>query len=284
MSQIRKSSLAMGLLPALVVFALAGCADNNPQATFDPVSGKHVSDAAWKVAGHKNAIIDATTKKIVEAKIESCKECHGSDLKGGISAANCTTQCHLDNFEKVHYAAWNDLTYTKHRDTTVTTKCANASCHGVDLKGVTGSGPSCTSCHLGGAASKHPTTWGAKGALAFYTGHKAYVESNGTASCANAKCHGTNLDGLGTATGPSCTSCHMGGIAKVHPTTVASWTAGHQFYRYSTSAKKLTVAETKAKCDNAVCHGTDRAAGGLIKTAKPAASCNTSGCHVGETY
>jgi predicted CxxxxCH...CXXCH cytochrome family protein len=37
--------------------------------------------------------------------------------------------------------------------------------------------------------------------------HRAYAASNGTASCANASCHGSNLTGVAQS-GPSCSTCH----------------------------------------------------------------------------
>ena len=38
--------------------------------------------------------------------------------------------------------------------------CETANCHGSSLTGVTGSGPSCTSCHIGSPTSVHPASWG----------------------------------------------------------------------------------------------------------------------------
>ncbi|MDH4161300.1 MAG: hypothetical protein OEW15_01255 [Nitrospirota bacterium] len=83
-----------------------------------------------------------------------------------------------------------------------TAGCATASCHGADLGGVAGSGPSCTKCHMGGIYSVHPTDWAADIAL-----HKTCVASKGSSECANAVCHGTTLTSV-SLSGPSCYACH----------------------------------------------------------------------------
>lgn len=295
MSQIRISSLSLGLLLSLFVFALSGCGDKNSQATFDAATGKHVNDATWKVAGHKSAVVDATSK-LSAAKAEACKECHGTDFKGGASKVNCTTQCHMDSIDKVHFTAWNDLTYTKHKDTIDTSKCANASCHAANYLGVTGSGPSCTSCHVGDATHKHPAAWGPVRAFLFYSTHAGYVRSGGinvaTAKCSNTACHALDLKGNASATntratGPSCSGCHIGNAVNVHP-IVANWRGDapavlqpiHSTYTNTTSA--ITNANRKAKCDIEACHGSSRVTGGGIKTSKAAAYCQ--GCHPGQTF
>lgn len=109
--------------------------------------------------------------------------------------------------------------------------------------GVADSGVSCTSCHLGGVDSVHPTSWGE---LTYYY-HAVYARANGTSSCANVNCHGATLEGV-SGSGPSCTSCHMGGVNSVHP---AAWNADITLHKpyvgtFGTSA-----------CATAVCHGSD---------------------------
>ena len=193
MSQIRKTSLALGLLLLLFVSVLSGCGDSNSQANLDATSGKH--PAGWLPTGHKTA---------AQAHPETCTECHGSDFTGGISKIACT-ECHLGNQESVHPLQWGHFAYALHGSYVTingTASCANALCHGTNLDGVGGTGPSCTSCHIGGPTSFHPVEWNTNFVL-----HGSYVGQNGTASCRNTACHGANLQGV-FLSGPSCNICH----------------------------------------------------------------------------
>lgn len=199
MSQIRKSSLALGLL--LSLFALAGCGDRNTQATFDPATFKHIDPAAWKVSTHK---IDAL------ADMENCAECHGSDFTGGISKVNCATQCHIGGADSVHPLSWGKSTNSiilGHKISTSSASCTTATCHAV---GGAAQQKLCTSCHVN-PTSKHPEdfTLATKG----FTIHANYVNTNTNATCAVASCHGTDLLGntgvqSSGAFGPSCHKCH----------------------------------------------------------------------------
>lgn len=80
------------------------------------------------------------------------------------------------------------------------------SCHGNDLLGGI-SGVTCTSCHIGGTNSAHPTAWAGNLKL-----HGPYVYANGgipdgLQSCQNIYCHGAGLRGVPDS-GPACSSCH----------------------------------------------------------------------------
>ena len=75
-------------------------------------------------------------------------------------------------------------------------------CHGPDLSGGISS-VSCSQCHLGGVDSVHPVEWGTN----TVTFHQDYAAVNGTSSCANAYCHGTQLQGVAQS-GPACSTCH----------------------------------------------------------------------------
>jgi hypothetical protein len=184
------------MLIVLSGFLLAGCGDSNPQVTFDSLSGKHQNN--WLPSGHT-----------AEAKAhpESCADCHGSDFLGGVSKVACT-QCHLGNPNSIHPVRWGNFAYALHGiyvRANGTSSCANIYCHGANLQGVAGSGPSCTQCHLGGPTSVHPAAWDNNIAL-----HKDYVGSNGTTSCRNTVCHGANLQGV-FLSGPACAACHPAG-------------------------------------------------------------------------
>lgn len=201
-----KMPLTFGLMLSFSIFALAGCGDKNSQSTFSADSGGTHVAADWMPGGHKAA---------ATANIASCAECHGSDYAGGISKVACT-QCHLGDQQNVHPLAWglnNYSTSVSHGSYVVTngtSACANVYCHGANLTGVTSSGPSCTSCHIGGPLAVHPSS-DAVWISPTSTGtdfHGAYVVSNkSVAACANAVCHGTTLLGV-TQSGPNCQTCH----------------------------------------------------------------------------
>jgi len=223
------------LVPLLLLsgFLLAGCADSNPQSTFNSQTGSHPSN--WLPAAHKTAAMPST---------EACAQCHGADYGGGISKLACT-QCHLGDQNSVHPTQWGTQTAAQHASYVQqngTTSCANIYCHGANLGGVEGSGPSCTQCHMGGVYSIHPTQWGSQTAAQ----HGSYVTANGSSACANASCHGPNLDGVG-GTGPSCTQCHLGGTYLKHP---VEW----GIYAYALHSDYVKLKGTTG-CATASCHG-----------------------------
>lgn len=205
MSQIRKPSLALGLLLSLFIFALSGCGDKNSQADLNLTTGKH--PASWLPSDHGNAAKDHP---------EGCTECHGSDFTGGISKVACT-QCHLGNQKQIHPVQWGQYAYALHgpyAKTEGTTSCAVASCHGTTLAGVAGSGPACLSCHMGSNTAVHPTTWIPKYTTApgisptNLPDHGEYVNQNGSGACVNAVCHGPGGAGV-FLSGRSCKACHV---------------------------------------------------------------------------
>jgi hypothetical protein len=194
MSQIKTPSLFLALL-SLLIFQLCGCGDINNQADLNPATGKH-SDPAWLPTGHTSAVQDHGY---------SCTECHGEDLSGGISKVACSN-CHLGNQQQVHPLKWGSFAYALHSqfvNQNGSSSCAVASCHGADLKGVAGSGPSCSSCHLGGPTSAHPQAWNSD----IISQHPGYVGNYPASSCATAVCHGTDLKGV-FLSGPGCGICH----------------------------------------------------------------------------
>jgi hypothetical protein len=208
MSQIKLSlATALALLAFLGVLALAGCGDSNSQSNYDPDTGTHPS--GWLPTGHAAS---------ARAHPETCTPCHGQDLAGGISRVACTL-CHFGLQGIVpnanpnlnpqfavgtpEYQVHGPFGYALHGSYVRfhgTSACANASCHGTNLQGFTG--PSCTLCHIGGPTAKHPPEW--DNAI---TIHGGYVQRNGTASCRNATCHGTNLQGV-FLSGQACNDCH----------------------------------------------------------------------------
>lgn len=122
-----------------------------------------------------------------------------------------------------------------------------AQCHGANFLGGI-SKIACTQCHLGNQNSIHPERWGNFA----YALHGNFVNLNGTTSCANANCHGTDLTGTAGGsgrTGPSCTSCHLGGSpTSAHPT---DWVGDVRLHG------GFALARGTSSCQNAVCHGPD---------------------------
>ncbi len=180
------------IVTALLALALGGCGDKNDKAVFSPVGG-HSSD--WATAHKTSAKND----------LETCVECHGSNLDGGIAKVSCTL-CHLGNAGAIHPAQWGNFAYARHKAFVAangTSSCANAACHGAALAGVDRSPNCATRCHIGGAFNKHPADW------TNISSHKNYLSTiaNVSTSCKTSACHGT--DGKGVfLSGPACDQCH----------------------------------------------------------------------------
>jgi predicted CxxxxCH...CXXCH cytochrome family protein len=137
-------SLKYGLVALIVSLAMCGCSDPNNQSYFNSETGKHVSN--WLPAVHMSA---------ANTNLSSCADCHGADFAGGISNIACGL-CHMGGATSMHPAGWlhdacyNHGTYVISASTASvlgTNACANIYCHGANLQGVTGSGPSCAKCH-----------------------------------------------------------------------------------------------------------------------------------------
>jgi hypothetical protein len=203
MPQITKPSLllALALMGSVAVLSVAGCGSSNEYSNYDTDRGKH--PAGWVPEGH---VFKALTM------LDSCMQCHGSDLAGGISKVACA-QCHQGHFTEIHPPEWDGFVYARHGayvNQRGTSFCASAFCHGVALQGVPGSGPSCTSCHIDGPLAVHPWKNQAEDFATSPPQHAQYVFVHGgtTASCRNATCHGADLQGV-LLSGPACSSCHF---------------------------------------------------------------------------
>lgn len=187
---------------AVSIMVLAGCSDPKNDM-FNSDTGKHKTE--WLPEQHSIAASSGTTSLgALIPSTESCTECHGADLSGGISHVSCTA-CHLGGPTAVHPADWVPVysTHAPYVNANSASACANQFCHGLSLTGVLDSGPSCTSCHMGGITNIHPASWLGDAC----SNHGSYALTNGTSGCATTYCHGTNLGGV-PQSGPSCTSCH----------------------------------------------------------------------------
>jgi predicted CxxxxCH...CXXCH cytochrome family protein len=250
---IRKISLLIFLA---ILIATNGCGSTkNADSPFS--DGTHPS--GWLPAGHMTA---------ARTNVDACIECHGSDLEGGISRVSCTS-CHLGGTMSVHPASWGTgtqiaLNHAPYVATNGTTGCQNNYCHGSMLAGVAGSGPSCSSCHLGGATSVHPLDWSG----AILTKHGAYALSSGTGGCAAETCHGTSLSGV-SGSGPSCTSCHIGGVMSGHP---ADWGSA-----ILTKHGEYAATNGTSGCATETCHGTSLS--GVSGSGPGCQSCHQNGVY-----
>ena len=159
---------------------------------------------------------------------ENCAtQCHGTDLKGGLSKISCDS-CHLlyphtttwDSPEEHGVKALGDL------------KSTCKTCHGADLQGGS-NGVSCFGCH---EKFPHETDW--KNPLK----HGNFVRESGQQNCTTT-CHGTDLKG--GLSGVSCSSCHA-----LYP-HLLGWKNydGHGKYVLTTLANDKTSCKT--------CHGSD---------------------------
>ena len=205
MSQITKFTVVGLLLLAGLLF-MAGCGSSTPNSKASSsanTEGQHAAD--WLPAGHMIA---------AQEDQSACTECHGSNYDGGISGVSCTT-CHLGGVDAIHPLDWTQTQiWTKHASYAIdngTSACSNAACHGTTLAGVTDSGPSCSSCHLGGVTSIHPVSFGTT-TRSIDLNHGSYVTTNGTTACQNESCHGSSLTGV-SGSGPACVTatCHQNG-------------------------------------------------------------------------
>jgi predicted CxxxxCH...CXXCH cytochrome family protein len=220
-------SLKHGLTALIVSLALFGCSDPNNQSYFNPDTGKHTDN--WLPAGHMTA---------ANTDVTTCAECHGADFAGGIAQIACGL-CHMGGATSIHPAGWlrdacfNHGVYALNNGTSA---CANVYCHGPDLSGVTGSGPSCTKCH----AMPHTANCGSCHAIPPATGrHTAHMATGLSivcGSCHAAECE-THNNGVKNVTIASAFTAKSAGTVTFNGTTCSkvschggqltpSWTAG----------------------------------------------------------
>lgn len=133
-----------------------------------------------------------------EQNFSVCKTCHGPTYNGG----SATTTCYLcHNGPGLDHPApgWVIL---DHKTAALADNVVCKKCHGADYLGG-GSHTACKSCHMENETKVHQLNWYPDVQL----NHRAYAGTNGTTSCSNASCHGTNLTGVALS-GPSCSTCH----------------------------------------------------------------------------
>ncbi len=181
----------------------------------------------------------------------ACRECHGDDLRGGISRVSCYTaswdgfSCHAAG-PAFHPADWVRTHPASARPDGASCK----PCHGADLQGVTPA-VSCSSaswegiaCHAGGPAF-HPLSWmdctarGTKNPDNTYNWH-ATAYGNNKPPCST--CHDLNV---------KCVICHFDIGGRKAPVG-SSWAHGRSGHDDSAIADNPSV--NTAICVN--CHTT----------------------------
>jgi hypothetical protein len=131
-----KSIQIILILTLFALLWLAGCSDDKTPIT----STSHPE--SWNTTG--SAVFHGT--KVLEAGYNSCKSCHGTDLKGGKTGISCFA-CHQTY---PHPAEWNYITHANFHGAYIEAHGGSLdycrSCHGSNLGGGR-SGVSCYRCH-----------------------------------------------------------------------------------------------------------------------------------------
>lgn len=167
--------------------------------------------------------------------------------------------------DEAHYQ--DNWLETKHSEAAVKDLEGCMDCHGDDFEGGI-SNTACTTCHLGDAINMHPVDWGDKA----YAKHYEYIKNTGyieaLLSCNDSYCHGE--DWLGGDTGPSCRTCHMGGVGLIHPISdVVVWAKGTEDDEsHATYVKSNGISS----CALASCHGVNLE--GVAETGMSCISCH----------
>jgi predicted CxxxxCH...CXXCH cytochrome family protein len=224
-----------GFLLFIVMLVTTGCGTPNDNAPFDADAGKHASD--WVYAKHAAAS---------RAAVDSCMECHGSDLAGGLSGVACG-QCHLKG---------SPLTVTN---------CT--SCHASPPNGTVAPNRSlshpvhnafpnvanvCDSCHSGAGTGTANHYNGAVEVvfLNAYSAKSGAAVRNADGTCSKVSCHGGQTTPLWVFgiidVNTQCIACHAYGTAEYN-----SYSSG----RHNSHVNTYVFACTK-------CHDTVKLAGG----------------------
>lgn len=193
----------------LCIVTLWGCGKGNSgaPAAIDPATKKHVI-SGWPtpdaITGLPPHATDATG---YYAQPDSCKECHGADLSGGISKVSCG-KCHNTPFPHGQgFAAFNAANVSPHGTSAKSAvgglmagMAYCKKCHGADYNGRS-SAVSCIGCHRQTNPSTnapHAGKWASYLLNARGLNHSSVAESNAPA-CAQCHANKANLSDAGKA-------------------------------------------------------------------------------------
>jgi cytochrome c553 len=270
MSPIISRATVTGILAAISVVLLFGCSSQNSQSYFDPQTGKH--PAGW-ISTHSLIFLSNPSK---------CYECHGVDLRGGISKVSCFSAsfngiaCHPNGPGHPDPAAWANPDQhgaaAKAAPNVVAMHGFSTCqlCHGTNFTGGF-SNQTCLNtagCHGVGVMAPHSQHW-------MPTDPRQHNTTDPGNAPVCALCH---LAGANSPLGPipplpgvlpgcfNSTLCH-GQLG--HP---ANWALPAQHGARAKAAPNAATTSGFSVCQT--CHGADFTGGTSLQTCL-----NTAGCH-----
>jgi len=227
------------------------CFSSSFAGTSCHASGPNSHPAGWAYPDQHGAVAKAAPG--VRNGFSYCQKCHGLDFKGGFVNVSCFN-CHIESVESGHPVSWiGAAIYRQHGSYVIASgsaQCSNQYCHGTLLTGVTGSGPSCDTCH----------PWDS-GLI------PGYSYSTGTLHCT--ACHdyppsGTQYpDTAGkhakhtVLANIDCSTCHTG----AGDGTTNHYNGGVEVSfspEFDSPSGTATFDATAKKCSNVSCHGGPR--------------------------
>lgn len=202
MSHIKK--IMPALFFVLGLLSTAGCGDPNSNAVFNPDRGTH--PAGWLPSGHAApAMADAN----------SCAECHGSDLSGGIATVSCS-QCHLKGSPNT----FTECTSCHGKPPTGTVAPDRSGAHAVH-NALPNVATVCNTCHnaAGAGTLNHDNDVVDLNLQTLYSAKSGLAVLNEDGTCSKVSCHGgqtTPVWSSGTTidVNTQCTSCHSYGTSE----------------------------------------------------------------------
>lgn len=269
---------------AVICLTLFACSKGNDRASnIDPRTGKHPD--GWAVAStggtHPVAFLSVPS---------SCYQCHGEDLKGGISSVSCFTAtrsgmtCHASG-PSGHPAGWaSPDQHGAHAKALLSGTNGFARCqicHGADFAGGLANRTclNTAGCHGPTIAAPHPAKpWRD---LAQTGAARSHASTDPTNAAACAVCHtrganSTRQPQATTETTPGCfnnTLCHgVEGHANGWNVPSAHGAAAKAASGGVTVNGIVSPDSSFARCT--ACHGTNYAGGTALQTCL-----NTAGCH-----
>lgn len=277
--------LLKSALLTFVSLSLFACAKGNDTASnIDPRTGKHPSD--WAVANtggkHPEAFLGVPG---------SCYECHGKDLKGGISAVSCFTasrsgmDCHAGG-PSGHPAGWAAPDVHGKAAKSISAGLNGYAhcqvCHGVDFSGGNAK-KSCLNtdgCHGAGILAPHSAKpW--RDVAKTGTRSHASTDSSNAAACAVCHAGGANSTRTPTQAAPSGTApgcfnntlCH--GV-EGHATGWKSYSSHGRAAKAAAGGITINGVSSPVSSFRACidCHGAAYDGGIALQTCL-----NTAGCH-----
>lgn len=254
-------------LVLLFSVTLWGCSSGNSAvpAAIDPTTGKHV--AGWAANGSGGAHPD-----VYFSNPNGCKECHGTDLKGGISQVSCSNPgrsgvlCHSSFPHVLGFKAFAlHGNSAKAQALGVTGMAHCQKCHGTIYTG-NGAAPNCIGCHQQtnpASNAPHAANW---------------VSGN-----ANGLKHSTT----DPSNAPACAQCHLGGsFSHPAPVPAAAGTAPQCFngtlchnaagHAFTVVDHMVSARSNLASCQT--CHATPSAGSNPRFTIEKNATLTPGGC------